>query len=122
MKERVINNTANKKNKTMPNFPKNTNSFMKYSKKGSSFPFKSPMKRDNQSWEAAGVGQEASKAAKKVVTTKSKPKLTQDEKRSKEVKDRKDIVGMNSPGDGYVKLKGTSIWEWKPDHQQPKKK
>ena len=28
----------------MPKFPKNTSSFMKYSKKGSTFPFKSPMK------------------------------------------------------------------------------
>ena len=48
MKEKVINNTANKKNKTMPKFPKNTNSFMKYSEKGSSFPFKSPMKNTTE--------------------------------------------------------------------------
>ena len=30
----------------MPKFPKNTSSFMKYSKKGSAFPFKSPVKND----------------------------------------------------------------------------
>ena len=85
----------------MPNFPKNTSSFMKYSKKGSSFPFKSPTKRDNQSWEAAGVGQKAKDAAKALTPT-------MDQKTSKR---NKEIVSRTSPGDNYTKIKGTNIWK-----------
>jgi len=37
----------------MPKFPKNTNSFMKYQAKGSSFPFKSPLP---STWQAVKAG------------------------------------------------------------------